>query len=190
MKVIKWLDAHFEEFFLVVLLALISIFELAQVIVRNIPWIPALTWAEELCRFLWIASVFISLPFTIRKSSMLRVNVLMDLLPQTAKKIVNMLVDLIDAGAMGLLAYYAVDLLKKRMKRPELSPALQFPIWIMYLMMLVCFILGALRAIQMFIIHAKNFRERELTATEKTMKEAAEEAAAGQKAEQMKGGNE
>lgn len=67
MKVVKWLDDHLEETFLVILLILISCVSLLQVIIRKIPFIPALTWAEELCRFLWIWSVFISLPYTLRK---------------------------------------------------------------------------------------------------------------------------
>ena len=48
MKVVKWLDDHLEETFLVILLILISCVSLLQVIIRKIPFIPALTWAEEL----------------------------------------------------------------------------------------------------------------------------------------------
>lgn len=51
MKIIKWLDLHFEEFFMVVFLVLITVVSLMQVIVRNIEVIPSLTWAEEFCRF-------------------------------------------------------------------------------------------------------------------------------------------
>ena len=81
MKVLKWLDEHFEETLLVICLVLIACVCLIQVIIRNIPWIPSLQWAEEFCRFAWIWSVFLSLPYTIRKGTMLRVNVLLDLMP-------------------------------------------------------------------------------------------------------------
>ena len=47
MNVAKWLDEHFEETLLVILLVLISCVELIQVIVRNVSFIPALTWAED-----------------------------------------------------------------------------------------------------------------------------------------------
>ena len=89
MKIIKWLDLHFEEFFMVVFLVLITVVSLMQVIVRNIEVIPSLTWAEEFCRFCWIGSVFLSLPYTIRNISMLRVCVLLDLLPETVHKLIN-----------------------------------------------------------------------------------------------------
>ena len=57
MKVVKWLDEHMEEFLLVILLVVIACVSLLQVIIRKIPWIPSLTWAEEFCRFCWIWSV-------------------------------------------------------------------------------------------------------------------------------------
>lgn len=57
MKVIKWFDEHFEEFILIVFLVLISCITLLQVICHNVPAFPVLTWPEELCRFLWIATV-------------------------------------------------------------------------------------------------------------------------------------
>ena len=107
MKVVKWLDDHLEETFLVILLILISCVSLLQVIIRKIPFIPALTWAEELCRFLWIWSVFISLPYTLRKNNMLRVGVLMDLLPNALHKIVNIVVDAVNTACMGLLGYWS-----------------------------------------------------------------------------------
>ena len=74
MKVIKWLDEHFEETFLVFFLVLISCITMLQIIART--FFAALSWPEEFCRYCWIWSVFISLPYTMRKGNMLRVNVL------------------------------------------------------------------------------------------------------------------
>ncbi len=188
MKTVKWLDEHFEEVFLVIFLVLIAVVELIQVIIRNVPWIPALTWAEEFCRFMWIWSVFISLPYTIRRGSMLRVSVLMDALPQKPKKIVNLFVDLVTICAMALLAYYAVGVITKIRTSGETSPAMRWPMWIVYIFMMIGFVLGAVRGIQMFIIHLRDFNIKEKSAIEKTMEEAAEEAEAGKKAEQIEGG--
>ena len=86
---IHWLDLHLEETFLVVMLVLIAGVTMLQVIVRKIPGMASLTWAEELCRFLWIWSVFLSLPYTIRTDSMLRVGVLKDLLPETLRNTIS-----------------------------------------------------------------------------------------------------
>lgn len=105
---IHWLDLHLEETFLMVMLVLIAGITMLQVIVRKIPGMASLTWAEELCRFLWIWSVFLSLPYTIRMDSMLRVGVLKDLLPETLRKVLNLAVDAITLGCMGVLGLYGV----------------------------------------------------------------------------------
>lgn len=123
MKVLKWLDDHFEELFLVIFLVLICCVELVQVIIRNIHSISALTWPEEFCRFLWIWSVFLSLPYTIRKGSMLRVNVLLDLLPQTLHKIVNIFVDVIVMASMALCSYYSFGVVQKICRRQRNTSA-------------------------------------------------------------------
>ena len=183
MKVLKWLDEHAEEAVLVVLLVLISSIELIQVIFRNLSFVDALTWPEEFCRFAWIWSVFLSLPFTIRKASMLRVSVLVDMLPQTVRKVVNILIDLITAAVMAVLFCYSIGVVDSIRTSGEASPAMTWPMWIIYVSMLIGFGLGAFRAIQMIVIHIQHFGEKELSTLEQTMADAAEEAEAGKRAE-------
>ena len=183
MKVIRWLDEHFEEAILVALLILISCVELAQVIIRNIPFIPALKWAEEFCRFCWIWSVFVSLPYTIRKGSMLRVSVLLDVFPQTVRSVMNIFVDLITAGSMLLLGCYSITAVGNILKSGETSPAMLWPMWIVYSIMWLGFFLGFLRGLQQAYLHIRHFRDKALSTVEQTMKDAQEETDAGRKAE-------
>lgn len=183
MKAIKWLDEHFEEAFLAVMLVLITCISMLQVVVRKIPTMNALTWAEEFDRFMWIMSVFVSLPYTIRKGNMLRVSVLLDLLPHTVRKIVNLVVDVIILCSMALLSYHSVGVVNKIIASGELSPAMQWPMSAIYAVMLVGFVLATLRAVQMIIIHVQHFNEKELSTIEQTMADAAEEANSGKRAE-------
>ena len=186
MKALKWLDEHFEEALLVVLLVLISCIELIQVIFRNLPFVSALTWAEEFCRFCWIWSVFVSLPYTIRKGSMLRVSVLLDVFPQTVRSAINLAVDLITAAAMLLLGMNSVTVVNKIMASGETSPAMRWPMWIIYSIMLLGFFLGTLRSLQQAVVHIRHFNEEKLSTIEQTMREAEAESEAGRRAE---GGN-
>lgn len=179
MKILKWLDDHFEESLLVLLLVLIACVELLQVIVRKTPFLNALTWPEEFCRFCWIWSVFLTLPYTIRKGSMLRVSVLADLLPQRARKVVGILTDLIVAGVMAFLFRHAVGVVSGIRLSAETSPAMAWPMWIVYSVMLAGFFLGAVRSLQMAVIHLRRFGEKEPTAREQTLALAAAEAEAG-----------
>ena len=153
MNVAKWLDEHFEETLLVILLVLISCVELIQVIVRNVSFIPALTWAEEFCRICWIASVFISLPYTIRKASML------------------------------LLGYHSISVIQRVIRSNETFPAMKWPMWSIYSVMVVSLFLAAFRCLQMAYIHTKSCNKVALTTVEQTMAEAAEEVEAGKHVE-------
>ncbi len=183
MKALKWLDTHFEETLMAVLLVLISCVMMLQVIVRKIPGVQPLQWAEEFSRFMWIWSVFLSLPYTIRMGNMLRVNVLLDLVPHAVRKTINLIVDVLVTCCMALRGYHSIEVVQKIATSGETSPAMLWPMSIVYSVMLIGFILATLRGIEMFIIHMKTFNEKELSTIEQTMKDAEEEAKAA------KGGN-
>jgi TRAP-type C4-dicarboxylate transport system permease small subunit len=156
MKAVKWLDEHFEETIIIVLLVVISVVELMQVICRNIPGIPALSWAEEMARYAWIITVFISLPYTIRTSTSLRVTALVELFPWKLTNVINIIVDLITAAALGILAWTSITVIGQVQAGGSVSPAMQVPMWIMYVIIFIGFAGGVLRAIQMCVIHIKN----------------------------------
>lgn len=177
MKILKWLDEHMEEAILAILLAVICCISMIQVVIRKIPWIPSLTWAEEFCRFCWIWSVFLSLPYTIRMGNMLRVGVLLDMMPVKIRNSVNIAVDIITTLSMGLLGVHSVTLLQYMKVSEETSPAMLWPMWLVYSIMVIGFFLAVARGIQQIAVHIRHFNERELTTLEQTMKDAAEEAA-------------
>ena len=177
MKAIKWLDDHFEEVFLVIFLVLISCVSLLQVLFKKVPFLESLTWSDEFCRYMWIWTVFLSLRYTIRKGSMLRVSVLLDTLPQVVRKTINIIVDLITTACMGLLTYQSVKVVSDIYISGETSTAMLWPMWIVYSVMLFGFALGTLRGLQQAVIHVMHFGEKEMSTLEQTMAEAAEEAA-------------
>ena len=161
MKVIKWLDGHFEEALLVLLLVLISTVELVQVIMRNIPFAPALTWAEEFCRYCWVWSVFLSLPYTIKTASTLRVTVLADKLNVKARCRLELALYLITAVLMLYLGISSVGVIANIYKSAETSPAMGLPMFIPYSVMLLGFFGSLFRCIQQAVLLIKKQREGE-----------------------------
>ena len=159
------------------MLVLIAGITMLQVIVRKIPGMASLIWAEELCRFLWIWSVFLSLPYTIRMDSMLRVGVLKDMLPETLRKVLNLVVDGITLGCMGVLGLYAVEVVSVIAESHEISPAMQWSMAFVYSFMVLGFFLGVVRSVQMLWIHVQHLQEKELSTLEQTLQDAADEAA-------------
>lgn len=177
MKLIKWMDEHLEECLMVILLVVIAAVSMLQVVIRKIPWIPALTWAEEFCRFCWIWSVFISLPYTIRMGNMLRVGVLLDALPGYIRKSINIAVDAVTTACMLLLAWHSVGVIATIKASGEASPAMLWPMWLVYSIMLIGFAMATLRGVQQIYLHVKHFNVKELTTLEQTMQDAEKEAA-------------
>ncbi len=172
MKLIRWLDLHLEETLLAILLIVIACVTFLQVIIRKLPWIPALTWAEEFCRFCWVWSVFLSLPYTLRTATMLRVTALLDILPEKVMKVLNISVYVITTLCMLLLAVYSVPTVLDIFHSGETSPAMRWPMWIVYSVMLVGFVLATLRGIQQICIHTIHFHEKEISTTEQAMLDA------------------
>ena len=161
MKILKWLDEHFEECLLVVLLVLIACVELLQVVFRNLPSVRSLTWAEEFCRFCWIGSVFLSLPYTIRKGSMLRVSVLAERLPPAARSCVAILAELVNAAVMALLFFYALRVVGGVCASGETSTAMGWAMWAVYAVLPVGFGLAALRGVQAAVVRILRSRAPE-----------------------------
>ena len=166
MKAVKWLDEHFEEAIIIFLLAVISIVELMQVICRNVPGIPALSWAEEMARYAWIVTVFISLPFTIRTSTTLRVTALVEAFPWKLTNIMNNIVDIVTAIVLGIMAWTTITVIGQVQLGGSVSPAMQIPMWLLYVVIFIGFAGGALRAIQMCVIHIKNINVKPVNSVE------------------------
>lgn len=145
-RTFAWLGIHFEEALLAALLVCIACVELLQVIFRNLPFVDALTWAEEFCRFCWVATVFFSLPYTIANGSMLRVGILQDILPPRARKALSYLCDGATFLACVLLSCGAVRALLRIFESGELSSAMLLPMWILYALLCLGLMLGAVRA--------------------------------------------
>lgn len=183
MKIIRWLDQYFEEALLVLLLVLISCVELMQVICRELPFFSALSWTEEFCRFCWIWSVFLSLPYTIRNRNMLRVGILLDVVPNKIRNIWNIVVDLITSAAMLLLGWHSITVVKNIFNSNETSPAMLWPMWIVYTVLLLGFFLAFLRGIQQSCMGIRDLNRVQLTTIEQTRADAAQEADAGRRAE-------
>ena len=138
-------------------LLLILAVSFLQVLIRKIPGISALTWAEEFCRFLWIFSVFLSLPYCLKTGSMLRVGFFGELLPDRAASALKTAADLCVFAAMLVLAVVSIGVVRLRLESGELSPAMLWPMWTVYAVMLAGYVLAAIRA---FCVLLRSFRKK------------------------------
>ena len=140
-----------EELLLTICLVLILAVSLLQVIIRRIPGINSLTWAEEFCRFIWIFSVFLSLPYCIKHKSMLRVDAALKKLPMRAQSVLAVVSDACVFAVLAALTVGSVIVVCARFASGETSPAMLVPMWILYALMLLGYAAGSVRALQTLI---------------------------------------
>lgn len=173
MSVLKWLNEHFEESIMILLLATISTVMMTQIVARTL--FSSMTWPEEFSRYCYIWTVFLSLGYTIRKGNMLRVGLLMDLLPHRLRKVLEIITNLLMLVLFIILFRYAIIYTAKIKLSGQTSPAIHIPMWIMYMSTVIGFGLASLRMFQEIISNFINFNKVAETTLEATRKEAQEE---------------
>jgi len=150
MKVVKWLDNNLEEFFMIIFLIMISVIMMLQVIMRY-AFSSSLNWAEEACRHLWIATTCLSIGYCTKKKSALRVDMIIEMLPGVLKKIMIVFIDLIGIAAYGYLFVESITTLKGTIASGQTSTALEMPMWILFLFLMIGFFLATVRAVEQLI---------------------------------------
>ena len=123
----NWLqkfDKSFEEVILGVLLVGMSIILMLQILMRAIVG-HSLTWAEELARYFYVWSVFLSIGCTIRVGNILRVDLLLNMLPQGLRKIMEILLDVLSVVLYSFLAYASISVVQKVQTGGQTSPAMK-----------------------------------------------------------------
>jgi TRAP-type C4-dicarboxylate transport system permease small subunit len=175
MRVLKWLDECLEETLLVIFLAVISCVMLLQVVMRAIG--NSLPWPEEFCRYVYVWTVFFSLGYTVRKGNMLRVNVVVDLLPQAPRKVLAILVNL---GCLAVFAVFCANswsVVAAIAASAQKSTAMGLPMRLVYLCTVAGFALATVRTAQAIVTQVRNFGAQEKTLLEEIEEEAEAEAA-------------
>lgn len=175
MRIVKWLDDHFEEFLLVILLVLIAVVMLVQIVMRYVVN-SSLTWAEEFCRYCYVWTAFLSLGYTAKMDNMLRVGVVMDLLPDTLHRIVNILAQVVVVGFFGVFAYQSIGVITAIQGMGQRSTAMGWPTYMVYFCTFIGFALGCLRGLQRLVTMVRNFGAPIESTVEATKKEAEAEA--------------
>ncbi len=147
MKVLKWLDESLEETILVVLLLLMSLAMGTQIVARYIFNSP-LSWSEELSRFLFVWSGFLSISYCFKKQISIKIDQVVSFFPEK----IAIILKLIEKITMLVFYFYMVPFawtyFNNAITSGQLSPAMQIPMYIIYIAPLVGFILSIIRLIQ------------------------------------------
>ena len=96
-KAIHWLDEYLEEFLMVVFLIAMTLIMGIQVFSRYILGV-SLSWSEEITRYLFIWSAFLSVSLCTKKCISIKIDQFIQLFPQRGKslfKVLNLTVEFV-----------------------------------------------------------------------------------------------
>ena len=126
-KVLNVID-DIVKYFLVLLVAAISILGMYQVVGRLLGHVPA--WVEEMIRFLFVWASCVGAAVGVKEHIHIGIDVLVNLLPQIGQRIIAIVVQVILCGFDVFLIKFGINLVNQTMKQP--SAGLQIPMGYVY----------------------------------------------------------
>ncbi len=150
-KILHWLDEYLEEFILVIFLIGMTVIMGVQIFCRYVLSM-SLSWSEELTRYLFIWSGFLSVSYCSKKCLSIKIEQFVAAFPRRGKaifKIVNHTFELIFFIYMIPFAY---SYMMSSVYSGQLSPACGIPMYYVQAAPLFSFILVAFRVFQRWII--------------------------------------
>ncbi len=149
---LKWINDHLEEMLMTLLLFLITSIISYSVIMRYI-FNDSPSWAEEITRFFFIWSAFLSIGLCIRRQSSIRIDILQTALSEKGRCLLLVFVNIFIIAVMLYWLKGAVNVTKTLVDNGQTSPALLVPMWLIYGSSTVGFSLAIIRSAQQVLIN-------------------------------------
>lgn len=153
LNVLKKIDGKLEEVLMGAFLIGISLIILLQIVMRLLK--TSLPWPEELARYLYVWSVFLSLAYTIRTRTNLRVDLVINFFPAKLQGIMEILLQFVNGAFFFTLFYHSLKVVSAVKMSSQTSPALEIPMYLVYLIVPAGFLLAAFRAVQQIYFRMK-----------------------------------
>lgn len=156
-RVLKWLNENLEEFLMVSCLILMTVIMGIQIVSRYL-FGASLSWSEEITRYLFIWSGFISVSYCTKKCISIKIEQFVSFFPRRGKalfKIINHTVELV---FFCYLIPYAFLYLKSAVESGQVSPASKIPMYFIQAAPLFSFLLVSVRIVQRWAAEWKVLR--------------------------------
>lgn len=158
MGILKWLNKNFEEAVLISLLMIMTVIMGVQVCARYL-FNFSLSWTEEITRYLFVWSGFLSIAFATQRGIAIRLEQLTEKMSTRMKESVF----LIDYGIEFLFFAYLMPsawrYMQKAIMSGQVSTACEMPMWMLQSAPMVGFVLVEIRLIQKIIHGIKTVKE-------------------------------
>lgn len=151
MRIIKWLDDNVEEFLLVILLLAMTLIMGVQVFFRYALGM-SLSWSEELTRYLFIWSGFLSVSYCSKKCLSIKIEQFVAAFPRRGRAIFKVVNHTFELIFFAYMMPFAFAYLMSAVRSGQVSPACGIPMYYIQAAPLVSFVLVAFRILQRWII--------------------------------------
>lgn len=146
-RVLKFVDAHLEEYLIAILLIALTLVMLLQIFMRFVLR-HALSWPEEFCRYCFVYITFLTLGYCVQRNSMLKLDVLQEFMPAKLWTVLQIVVKLATLAFFACMLTGSLSLLNAMQKTARVSAALGIPYTVIYFSTVLGFALALLRGVQ------------------------------------------
>lgn len=159
MKMIKWLDDHIEEVFIVFFTLLMIVSIALQVFMRYV-MNNSLSWSEELARYCFIWLIYTGISLAVKKQKHMRVDAIFMFVKGKGEIILGMIGNLLFLLFALFAIAYGSEITIKILTWGQASPAINLPMWLVYLAEPVGMGLTVIRLIQLLVQQFKQLNKQ------------------------------
>ena len=144
---LKKIDQYADKLIIAVFMLTMCVLIFIQVISRYV-FGDSITWTEEASRYMFIWLVYLSVGIGFRDNKHISIDVVIDLLPKMAQKILKQFVYLLILGFSILFVWEGYILVLQMEMFGQTSANIQLPMWWVYASLPVGFVLACIRLVQ------------------------------------------
>lgn len=153
MRIVRWLDAHAETVIMVALLVLMCVLMLVQVFMRRCLG-QTLSWSEEVTRYFFVWSVFLSISLTLRKKTAMKLDLALMLVPRPLK---NPMMLMAQVSMLIFFVYMSKVAFTLVMNMKQTSATLGISLKWVYASTVIGFVLAVVRIVQLIVDKIRTF---------------------------------
>ena len=159
MKLLRFLNDHFEEYLLVFLMVVEVVVVFAQVVTRYVFHSP-LAWSEELARYMFIWLVWIGAAYATK----MRKNIIIDVVASKFKGATKLISEIINFVLFVVLMLFMLwttsTVMMQVYESNSIGTGTHLPMWIVWLSLPLSMALNLLRYTQNFVYDMKHWNDR------------------------------
>lgn len=158
-KALNWIDNNFEMVLGSAFLVTMVLFTSMQIFGRHFLSKP-FPFTEEMTRYMFVWLVFISLGYAVKSGSHIRITILRTMVNLKWQFILDIFADAVSLVFAAVCSYAGAKMMMTIASGGQTAVSLAFiPMWLVYLVMPLGFIIYMIRLVQDIFIKVKNYRQ-------------------------------